>query len=36
MKVTMVPIVIIALDTITKWLVQELKDLEVTGHVDTV
>ena len=31
MKVTVIPIVIGALDTVTKGLVQELKDLEIRG-----
>ena len=36
MKVTIIPIVIIPLRTVTKGLVQGLKDLEITGRVDTV
>ena len=36
MKVTVIPIVISALGTVTKGLVQRLKDLEITGREDTV
>ena len=36
MKVTIVPIVIGALDTITKWLLKGLEDLEVGGRVETI
>ena len=33
---TIIPIVIGTLDTVTKGLVQGLEDLEITGRVDTV
>ena len=33
MKVTFIPIVIGALDTVTRGLVQGLEDLEITGQV---
>ena len=36
MKVTIIPIVIGALSTVTKGLVQGLEDLEITGRVVTV
>ncbi len=36
MKVTIIPIVIGALGTVTKRLVQGLEDLEITGRVETV
>ena len=36
MKVTFIPIVIGALGTVTKGLVQGLEDLEITGRVKTV
>ena len=36
MKVTIVPIVIGALGTITKGLLKGLKDLEVGGRVETI
>ena len=36
MKVTIVPIVIGALGTITKGLLKSLKDLEVGGRVETI
>ena len=36
MKVTIIPIVIGALDTVTKRLLQGLEDLEITGRVETV
>ena len=36
MKVTITPIVIGALGTITKGLVQGLEDLEITGRVETI
>ena len=36
MKVTIVPIVIGALGTITKWLLKDLEDLEVGGRVETI
>ena len=36
MKVTIIPIVIDALVTVTKGLLQELQDLEITGRVETV
>ena len=36
MKVTIVPIVIGAFDTITKGLLKSLKDLEVGGRVETI
>ena len=35
MKVTIVPIVIGALGTITKWLLKGLEDLEIGGRVET-
>ena len=36
MKVTIIPIVIAALGTVTKGLVQGLENLEITGRVETV
>ena len=36
MKVTVVPIVIGALDTVTKGFVKELEDLEMRGRVETI
>ena len=36
MKVTIMPIVIGAIGTITKGLVLRLEDLEITGRVETV
>ena len=36
MKVTMIPIVIGALSTVTKGLVKGLEDLEITGRVETI
>ena len=36
MKVTIVPITIGALGTITKGLLKELEDLEVDGRVETI
>ena len=36
MKVTIIPIVISALATVTKWLVQQLEDLETVGLVETI
>ncbi len=36
MKVTIVPIVIGALDTMTKGLLKGLEDLEVGGRVETI
>ena len=36
MKVTIVPIVIGALDTVTKGLLKGLEDLEVGGRVETI
>ena len=36
MKVTMAPIVIGALGTVTKWLLKGLEDLEVGGRVETI
>ena len=36
MKVTIVPIVIGALDTVTKGLLKGLEDLEVGGMVETI
>ena len=36
MKVTIVPIVISALGTITKGLLKDLEDLEVGGRVETI
>ena len=35
-KVTFIPIVIGALATVTKGLVQGLRDLEITGRVETL
>ena len=35
MKVTIIPIEISALGTVTKGLVQGLEDLEITGRVET-
>ena len=36
MKVTVIPIVIGALSTVTEELVKGLKDLEISGQVDTI
>ena len=36
MKVTVILIVIGALDTVTKGLVQRLEDLEIRGRVETI
>ena len=36
MKVTMIPIVIGALGTVTKRLIKGLEDLEITGQVETI
>ena len=36
MKVTVIPIVIKALGTVTKGLVQGLEDLEIRGRVETI
>ena len=36
MKVTIVPIVISALGKVTKWSIQGLEDLEITGRVQTI
>ena len=36
MKVTVIPIVIGALGTVTKGLVKVLEDLEVRGQVETI
>ena len=36
MKVTITPIVIGALGTVTKGLIQGLEDLEITGQVETI
>ena len=36
MKVTIIPIVIGALGTVTKGLLQGLKDLEIRGRVETI
>ena len=36
MKVTLIPVVIGALGTLTKGLVQELEDLEIKGRVKTI
>ena len=36
MKVTIVPIVIGAFDTVTKGLLKGLEDLEVDGRVETI
>ena len=36
MKVTMIPVVICALDTVTKGLVQGLEGLEIRGQVKTI
>ena len=36
MKVTMIPIVIGVLGTVTKGSVQELEDLEIRGRIETI
>ena len=36
MKVTIIPIVIGAFGTVTKWLLKGLEDLEVGGRVETI
>ena len=36
MKVTVMPIVIGAVGTITKWLVQGQEDLKIRGRVETI
>ena len=36
MKVTIIPTVIGALDTVTKRLIHRLEDLEITGQMETV
>ena len=36
MKVTIVPIVIDALGTVTKWLLRGLEDLEIGARVETI
>ena len=36
MKVTVIPIVIGVLGTVTKGLIQELEDLEIRGRVETI
>ena len=36
MKVTVIPIVIGALDTVTKGLIQELEDLEIKGQQESI
>ena len=36
MKVTVIPIVIGALDTVTKCLVKGLDDLEISGRMNTI
>ena len=36
MKVTIIPIVIGALGTVTKGLVQGMEDLDITGRVETI
>ena len=36
MKVTVIPMVICALGTVTKWLVRGLEDLELRGRVKTI
>ena len=36
MKVTVNPVIIGALDTVTKGLVQGLEDLEIRGQVETI
>ena len=36
MKVTFIPIVIGALDTVTKGLLKGLEDLEIRGRVETI
>ena len=36
MKVTIIPILIGDLGTVTKWSVQGLKDLEITGRVENI
>ena len=35
-KVTVIPTVIRALGTVTKWLVKGLKELEITAKVETI
>ena len=36
MKVTIIPIVIDAFGTVTKWLLKGLEDLEITGWVEAI
>ena len=36
MKVTIIPIVIGAFDTVTKGLIKGLEDLEIRGQVETI
>ena len=36
MKVTFIPIIICALDTVTKGLIKGLGDLEIRGRVETI
>ena len=36
MQVTIIPIIIGAFGTVTKWLLKELEDLEVGGRVETI
>ena len=36
MKVTIIPILIGALGTVTKWLLQGLEDVEIMGRVKTI
>ena len=36
MKVTVIPIVIRALDTVAKGLIQRLKDFEIRGRVENI
>ena len=36
MKVTIIPLVIGALGTVTEGLIQGLEDLEITGRVETI
>ena len=36
MKMTVIPIVICALETIPKWSVKGLEDVEIRGQVETI
>ena len=36
MKLMIIPIVIGAFGTVTKWLLKELEDLEIWGQVETI